>query len=46
MDSKFFSQVIEVLKMLVDSRTVPTDLRQALLLQEAGRRVIEQGPKA
>lgn len=36
MDSKFFSQVIDVLEMLVDSRTVPTDLRQALLLQPAG----------
>ncbi len=46
MDSKFFSQVIDVLKMLVDSRRVPTDLRQALLLQQAGRHAIEQGPKA
>jgi|GEM_PF-3107548 len=46
MDSKFFSQVIDVLKTLVDSRTVPTDLRQALLLQQAGRHAIEQGPKA
>ncbi len=46
MDSRFFSQVIDVLKMLVDSRTVPTDLRQALLLQQAVRHAIEEGPKA
>lgn len=46
MDNKFFSQVIDILQLLVDSRTVPTDLRQALLLQQAGRHAIEEGPKA